>query len=289
MKNDEKRAKQKCTDTILVELASYGFNPSKNLVVSFANLLMSSERPLQILGGVDIRRFIKANQKAGDLNEALWSAFLAAYFDDPESAGRFLCAFENEPTWTWAYVSTKPSYAFRRELSAHQEKLKTLHCGNHRKFSSKQPDGLADMIESFVWWVEHHGGSPAIAFTPEEGSTPQQGFAELYQHFNVHSFGRLGRFDLLCLLGEMGLKDIEANSCYLVGSTGPLKGAKDLCGTSANRFSGKKLTRIMDDLAVRLGVSFTAMEDALCLLHKNRSNCSNQSSSCRDDHQRREC
>src|SRR6266566_777052 len=231
MKKKEER--KKYVGTILAELALRGIEPPQNLVEPFANLLMKGERRLQIRGGLDILRFIKQAQRLGNVDEALWRAFLAAHFgrssvdpeqlDEVESAGRFLCAFGASPSWTWMHVSTLGS-AFINQLVAHEAALLTLYFGNHRKFCSKQPDGIADVVKSFVSWVGRHGGSPAAAFASEEGSTPQQGFGELYQRFDVHGFGRLGLFDLLCLLGKMGLEDIEPDSCYLVGSTGPLAG-----------------------------------------------------------------
>ena len=267
-------------DTIMNALASHGIKPPQILVESFATLLQARQlhalrdrSSLQIRDGADILRFIKEAQGAGDVDEALWRAFLAAHFGRPsadtpgeiKSAGRFLCAFGDKPTWTWTYVSAQGD-AFLDQLSAHQADLDALHFGNHRKRrATHKPDKIAKVVTSFVQVVRDHGGSPSAAFTPGEGRTPQKGFDQLYHRFlEVNDFGRLGCFDLLCLLGEMGLLDIQPDSCYLEGSTGPLKGARELCG----KRSPQELNATMDDLASRLGISYAVMEDVLCLWQK---------------------
>ena len=83
------------------------------------------------------------------------------------------------------------------------------------------------------------------AFTPKQRSTPEEGFGEPYRRFDVHDFGRLGRFDLLKLLGVMQLLNIQPDSCYSVGSTGPLADAKKLCGKSADRFTVREMSKII--------------------------------------------
>jgi hypothetical protein len=262
----------------MAALAPYGIEPSQGQVASLAALLERQIRAsevrssLQIREGVDILRFIKEAQDAGDVDEALWRAFLAAHFgrpsagttDEIKSAGRFLCAFGERPAWTWTYISAEGA-AFINQLFACEADLRTLRFGNHRKFRSQKPGAIAEVIMSFAQVVRDHGGCPSAAFTPEEGMTPQEGFDQLYHRFlEVNDFGRLGCFDLLCLLGEMRLLNIQPGSCYLEGSTGPLKGARELCG----KRSPQQLNAIMDHLAARLGISYAMMEDALCLWQK---------------------
>jgi hypothetical protein len=276
------------TDAIMEALAPYGIKPLQSSVVSFANCLMERKinyqrdrsallaRNAVFYTKMDILRFIKEAQDVDDMDEAIWRAFLAAYFGRPsadpnhpgevESAGRFLCAFGDKPTWTWTNVSAQGD-TFLDQLSAHQTDLDALHFGNHRKRrTTHKPDRIAKVVTSFVQVVRGHGGSPSATFTPEEGRTPQKGFDQLYYRFlEVNDFGRTGCFDLLCLLGDMGLLNIEPDSCYLVGSTGPGKGAEKLCGKRPLQ----KLNTIMDDLVARLGISYAVMEDALCRWQKD--------------------
>jgi len=271
------------TDAILTALAPWGIEPSLKDVELFATLLVNLKMQystLQARGGVvygtmDILRFTKEAQDVGAMDEALWRAFLAAHFgrpsagtpDEVESAGRFLCAFGQRPTWNWTFVSAEHS-AFIDQLYASQAKLRTLRFGNHRKYRSPRPHAIVEVVNSFVQWARCHDGSPSAAFAPQQGSTPEQGFRELYRRFDVDDFRRLGRFDLLNLLGVIKLVNIQPDSCYLVGSTGPLAGAKKLCGKGAYGLSDWELSEINDNLACRLGISYSVMEDALCLWQK---------------------
>jgi hypothetical protein len=76
----------------------------------------------------------------------------------------------------------------------------------------------------------------------------------------VHRFGRLGRFDYLCMLGKLGLAEIEPGSPYLVGSSGPLKGAMLMAGPKATADLDAQMAR----LARVLEVGMQSIEDALC-------------------------
>ena len=274
------------TDKIMVFLAPYGIKPSLRDVESFSKQLIecwaneASYRKLlraRWYGAasqtMDILHFLKDAWDSGRADEAFWCAFLAAHFgrasanlsrpNEVKSAGRFLCAFGDKPTWTWTYVSANRN-AFADQLVAHKKDLETLRFGNHRKYCSKKPQELARVVTDFVQWVDDYGGSPSAAFALPQGRTAQQSFGELFRRFTVYSFGRTGRFDLLNLLSQTGLLNIQADSCYLPGSSGPLDGAKLLCGTH----DIKKLSEIIDSLARSLSIPYDVMEDALCIWQK---------------------
>jgi hypothetical protein len=80
------------------------------------------------------------------------------------------------------------------------------------------------------------------------------------------SFGRTGRFDLLTLLGNLGVYELTPPRLYLVGATGPKDGARRV-------LPGRRRLRDLDDelsaLARGLGVEVEAMEDALCSWQKS--------------------
>jgi hypothetical protein len=69
----------------------------------------------------------------------------------------------------------------------------------------------------------------------------------------------------------MKLLNIQPDSCYLMGSTGPLAGARKLCGVSADKFSDRELGEIIDNLARYLSVSYSVMEDTLCVWQKKQT------------------
>ena len=75
-------------------------------------------------------------------------------------------------------------------------------------------------------------------------------------------FGRLAAYDFLTLLGTAGVLPIGPDRLYLDGATGPLEGARALFGDRGS--DPASLDGRATRLAVALGVSLSAMEDALC-------------------------
>lgn len=251
------------------ESATRAFSSEIETVERYFAVWQRDLRSPDRLDRMDILRWIAAANEAGERDEALWRAFIAAHFGrasadrnnsaEKLSAGRFLCGFGPEPVWTWAKVSEDP-FALRDWLHVSARRLSVLKFGNHRKMRAKKPDLLFRVFESFLEWVEQHGGTPERAFKTTT-SNPESRFDELYPKLHgLHDFGRTGAYDFLCLLGDLKLLDVSPSSCYLQGATGPLKGAKKLWG---NRSAGE-LTRLADDTARRLGVPIEVLEDALC-------------------------
>jgi hypothetical protein len=75
------------------------------------------------------------------------------------------------------------------------------------------------------------------------------------------SFARTGCFDLLVLLGNLGVYELSPPRLYLEGSTGPKSGARRvLPGARRLHDLDENLTAV----ARRIGVEVQVMEDALC-------------------------
>lgn len=218
----------------------------------------------------DIISLIKQARDDGDLDEAVWRAFLAAHFGrssaDPdapnqtESAGKLLCAFGNEPQWTWDRVSARPA-VLRTWLMKHAADLRTLAFGNHRKYESQKPKILWKVINSFLHLAAESGGPAALFSIEGDDQDPAERFDALYRRLRpLQQFGRTGRFDFLELLIDLDLLDAEPGRCYLAGATGPKRGAVLLWGDYP--------PRSLDDLAAELvdGLTLSAqiIEDALC-------------------------
>ena len=82
---------------------------------------------------------------------------------------------------------------------------------------------------------------------------------------NVARFGRLGRFDYLCLLGRLRFAPITPSRPYLKGATGPLSGARLLFGGAFDAaITWTTLEDWILDLDAVLGVGMQVMEDSLC-------------------------
>jgi hypothetical protein len=197
--------------------------------------------------------------------EGVFSGPLCAFFEKERmSAGELLCAFGDTPTWTWTSVSASFN-EFAVCIRKVKERLASLAYGNHRKFESKMPKEIGQVISSFISRVRANGGTPAQAFALPSGTDRQQGFAHLFSSLDVYRLGRTGKFDMLCLMSKLNLLPIEPDSCYLKGSTGPLKGARILFG----RKSVHQLNVLADRLSYHLGLSKAVIEDALCNFQKN--------------------
>ena len=230
----------------------------------------SARRCSQIQKGNEIIDLIQKARDEGDMDEAVWRCFLAAHFgvsacpcveEEIYSASQLLCAFkQNGPYWTWERVASNPP-AFRQWLSDHANDLQTLSYGNHRKYESKKPDGIWEVVESFLAVSQKFGGPwGVVSFDPPEPPVAHK-FDRLYYRIReIWHFGRTGAFDFLVLLNDLKVIEVEPRKCYLVGATGPMDGAKLLWGNRPD----EELERLAADFAHLVEVSPIAVEDALC-------------------------
>ena len=82
----------------------------------------------------------------------------------------------------------------------------------------------------------------------------------------IARFGRVARFDYLAMVASLGLANIEPDSTHLEGSTGPIKGARQLLGDGQT--AGQMEPRLVE-LGDHLGVGMQVLEDALCNWQKS--------------------
>jgi hypothetical protein len=220
----------------------------------------------------DILFWISDAYANGEVDEALWRSFLASHFgrgstdhsDKVKSATKILCAFGAQPYWTWKRVSSAAN-TMKPWLIEHSDGVKALGFGNHRKYESKQSLIVYRVISSFVDWVHSNGGAPSSAFLTNGDAGPEANFELAYRSLKaIFRFGRTGAFDLLCLIGNMRVLPVRPGSCYLAGSTGPLRGARKLWG----RRAPLELGELADSTATALGIPFDVFEDALCMWQK---------------------
>jgi hypothetical protein len=261
---------------------SQGIEPQDSTIVDFANQLAECEsraerwvtllKVASRLPKTDILRWIHEAARRRDMDEALWRGFVGGHFgrtstEDRETIGssaKFLMAFGQQRYWTWGRISSNPD-SLREWLFDHQKELRSLSYGNHRKYESQKPEILHRVFRTFLDWIAQNGGSPAVAFRLGIEEDPELKFRLLFRSVrSVFRFGRTGAFDLLCLLGGLGILAVRADSCYLRGSTGPMKGAKKLWGKS---LSGE-LAMLADATARALRIPYDVFEDALCMWQK---------------------
>ena len=219
-------------------------------------------------------------QRKGNIDDAFWMVFLFVHFGKNAHAGwryarEVYGRLGDGGRWDWARVSTDVS-GFRAWLHSHQVDLRRdgvpRGFGNHRKYESLDaysPRGTGAAVKSYVRWVRPprtHQQLMAQACQNAEDD-PRKAFGELYQSMqSVARFGRTARFDYLAMIGKLGLADIEPDSAYLQGSTGPIRGARLLFG---GRGTAATLDGSLIELDKQLGVGMQVLEDSLCNWQKS--------------------
>lgn len=212
-------------------------------------------------------------RNTGDTDEACWLLFLAIHCGRHHSDGwalaRQLYAGSGPGLeWTWNRVSADPA-AFRRWLNNMNVQWTLLggrpKFGNHRKYVSLNGSGsrgTGEVVETYIGWVGAAGRHAALfqGALARNGGSRARAFDDLYRSLDVvQQFGRLAKFDFLCMLAKCGLADIEPGHAYLTGATGPLDGAKRLFGPGTT-----SLHQAAVDLGAGLGVGMQVIEDAMC-------------------------
>jgi hypothetical protein len=220
------------------------------------------------------------HHREGDIEEAFWLVFLFVHFGRHARAGwRYAREVYGRLTgpgrWDWASTSTDPA-GFRAWLNDHQADLKAegqpRGFGNHRKYESLDaygPSGTGAAVETYVNWVNPprtHQELMNHAIGDANGN-PKAAFDTLYHSMEaVSRFGRTARFDYLTMIGKLKLALIEPPSTYMVGATGPVRGARLLFGTDENAAT---LDRWLAELDTCLKVGMQVLEDALCNWQKS--------------------
>lgn len=215
----------------------------------------------------------------GDIDEAFWLVFLAIHCGKHlkskwQLVKNLYGGMGESSYWTWQRLSHDPD-EFRFWLDKNQMSIKqTGGFGNHRKYESLNAylhTGTGEAISSYVSWIgETHNHLIKISNVLSSCDGDKRiGFASLYNSMDaVTRFGRTAKFDYLTMLGKLGLANIEPNSTYMNGATGPFAGARLLFGINANH---NVLNELLNELESHLGLYFgmQVLEDAICNWQKN--------------------
>lgn len=218
-------------------------------------------------------------KKHGDIEEAIWLTFLGVHFGEHIQDKWLLCSqvYGNigGRIWKWDTISRSLS-EFRQELDNSQHHL-TGKFGNHRKYESKAAldplNGIGATFSSYIHWI---GDGLSQQNRLEEILNCSVGskvsaFDLLYEAFQVRRFGRLAKFEFLCMLNHLGLIDAAPGHLYLNGATGPARGASRLMFDQPNRGLGDREIRYLSDIREKLEISAQVFEDALCNWDKSPS------------------
>lgn len=157
---------------------------------------------------------------ASDPEQAIWTCFLLAYLSPLEGA---------EPFAGIERALASP----RAELSD----LEGIELGPHRSHDPKRGSATLDAYRA---WYEQ-ASSQAAAFAGDAGWTPQRRFERLFERLALPGLTRAARFELLVLLGALGLAELEPDSLHLIAGRGT-------GGDDATTLAAKRLFAIGDQM-----------------------------------------
>lgn len=223
----------------------------------------------------DPERAATFHARNGNVDEAIWIIFLSTHFGKHRVHGwrmlRDVYSVLGTGIWTWDRVSADPD-GFYGWLNANFDRIGGAF-GNHRKYETLRPESqnsTTKVIESFVKLTSPSPSGHLGGLARSVGNDPQRIFDAAYEDLKIRRFGRLAKFDLLCLLGRLNLVPLEPGSPYLRDATGPLKGARLLIdGDPFSSTAPDEIEVILKRLDATLIIGMQVMEDSLCNWQKN--------------------
>jgi hypothetical protein len=142
--------------------------------------------------------FYAEARDCGDIEQACWMCFLAAYLSPTQGDEPFAGIREALLRASWA--------------SGVVPDLEGIALGPR---TSHDPARGGETLIAYRRFAEH-AGSQQRAFAGEPEWTPPRRFARLFERLALPGFGRMGRYDLLVTLGRLGLYELRADSLQLV-------------------------------------------------------------------------
>ena len=133
--------------------------------------------------------------RASDVEEATWLAFLIAYFSPLEG---------DDP---WASIATARTTWASGELPM----LEDIALGPS---AAHDPARGASTLLAYRAWAER-AGSQAQAFTGDPAWPDQRRFDRAFERMSLPGFGRAPRYELLVVLGRLGVYDVRPWSLHL--------------------------------------------------------------------------
>jgi len=165
-----------------------------------------------------------AGEGEDGLERATWMCFLTAYLsplqgNDPFAGVRLVLEREH-------VLVDGPAAGVERDWHS---PLDGVPLGPR---TSHDPARGSETLGAYRRWAIGAGGQ-VRAFTGEESWTPERRFERAYEHLALPGFARMGRYELLVVLGRLGLYELRAGSLHL--ATGRGTAAEDLTTIAAKR------------------------------------------------------
>jgi hypothetical protein len=191
---------------------------------------------------------------ADDLERATWGCFLIAY----------LCPLDGEDPW----AGVRPVLEATPEPPTSASQLPDLTEVPLGPYSSHDPARGADTLIAYAEWARRaadtgeppHGatsaGVQARAFNGDAAWSPERRFERVFERLVLPGFARIGRYELLVVLGRLGLYELLADSLQLAGARG-------LAGDDPTTLAAKRVFGIGDPLLLERRAATLAQEAGL--------------------------
>lgn len=192
-----------------------------------------------------------------DPERATWAAFLTAY----------LSPLESEDPWAGIRMALDaspphgaPSWSAGGTASRQLPDLSEIPLGPR---TSHDPARGAETLIAYLQWVDRGGSSAATAgsggsgasqvtaFTGDPAWSPERRFERLFERLALPGFARKGRYELLVILGRLGLYDLRPASLQLGGARG-------LSSEDPTTLAAKRVFGIADPLLLERRVAALA-------------------------------
>jgi hypothetical protein len=193
--------------------------------------------------------------RQGNLEQASWLCFLIAY----------LCPIEGDEPF--AGISSAPS--LEQVPSVSDEDLDALPLGPR---SCHEPGRGAATLHAYLTWAQR-AGSQRSALAGEDSWSPERRFERVFERLSLPGFPRYGRYEMLVILGGLGLYEMNADALHLAaaGSGHAGGGGGDQVLAAAKRVFGigdpLLLERRAKLLAEQASVPLAALDLALFNWH----------------------
>ena len=136
---------------------------------------------------------------SSDLEQATWTCFLIAY----------LCPLEGP----------EPFAGIESALLVERDGLEDLSEIALGPRTSHDPARGAETLDAYRAWFEQ-AGSQAAAFAGDPSWTAERRFERLFERLALPGFTRAARYELLVLLGALGLYELRAGVAAALGARG---------------------------------------------------------------------
>lgn len=142
--------------------------------------------------------------RQGEIERASWLCFLIAYLSPTDGPEPF------------AAIAQAPSLE-EASASLRDEQIDALALGPR---ACHAPGRGAGSLRAYLSWAQR-AGSQHDALTGEQSWSPQRRFERVFERLSIPGFPRWGRFEMLSILGGLGLYEMSADSLHLAAAPAP--------------------------------------------------------------------